>query len=156
MAQVCPYRYHLSAWRCTVFAGHGGRFIPNRGDDAHGRCPTHLHCRMVYSVLVVDDDPRFRDAFAEAVGSAPDLCLAGVAADLPEALQLLDALKPDVLLVDLALPSGNGIELIRYANTYLPQCHSMVVSVFDDDESILRCIQAGPPVICSKTRGKST
>ena len=98
---------------------------------------------MGHSVLVVDDDPRFRDAFAKAVGSAPNLLLAGAAADLPEALRLLQTLEPDVLLVDLALPSGNGIELIRYANTHLPQCHSMVVTVFGDDESVLRCIQAG-------------
>ena len=104
---------------------------------------THLHCRMGYSVLVVEDDSRFRDAFAQAVSGASELRLAGVAADVPEALQMLDTLKPDVLLVDLALPSGNGIDLIRYANTHLPQCHSMVVSIFDDDESILRCIQAG-------------
>lgn len=98
---------------------------------------------MGHSVLVVDDDPRFRDAFAKAVGSAPNLLLAGAAADLPEALRLIQTLEPDVLLVDLALPSGNGIELIRYANRHLPQCHSMVVTVFGDDESVLRCIQAG-------------
>jgi DNA-binding NarL/FixJ family response regulator len=96
-----------------------------------------------HSVLVVDDDPRFRDAFAKAVSGASDLRLAGEAADLPEALRLLTALEPEVVLVDLALPSGNGIELIRYANAHLPQCHSMVVTVFGDDASVLRCIQAG-------------
>ncbi len=98
---------------------------------------------MDHSVLVVEDDPRFRDAFVNAVSGAPGLRLAGQAADIPEGLRLLQALEPDVLLVDLALPSGNGIELIRYADTRLPKCHSMVVSVFSDDESVLRCIKAG-------------
>lgn len=102
-----------------------------------------LHCHMAHSVLVVEDDPRFRDAFAKAVSGDSGLCLAGVASDLPQALKLLDALQPNVLLLDLQLPSGNGIDLIRHASAHLPHCHSMVVTVFGDDESVLQCIKAG-------------
>lgn len=98
---------------------------------------------MVHSILIVDDDPRYRETFAEAVCRTEDLRLAGVANDLPEGLRLLDALEPDLLLVDLGLPGGSGIELIRRANERLPQCESMVVTIFGDDESVLRCIQAG-------------
>ena len=126
-----------------MFAVQGERFSQMVSRSPVVTAPARLHCRMGHSVLVVEDDPRFRDAFATAVNGASGLRLAGVAADVPEALQLLDALEPDVLLVDLALPSGNGIELIRHANARLPQCHSMVVTVFGDDESVLRCIQAG-------------
>src|SRR5574337_1923222 len=98
---------------------------------------------MAHSVLIVEDDPRFREAFTAAVRGAGDLRLAGVAYSLPEGLRLLDVLEPDVLLVDLGLPGGSGIELIRRAGERLPQCESMVVTIFDDDESVLRCIQAG-------------
>ena len=77
---------------------------------------------MAHSVLIVEDDPRFRETFASAVFSAPDLRLAGVADDLSEGLRLLDAFEPDVLLVDLGLPGGSGIELIRRADERLPQC----------------------------------
>jgi len=98
---------------------------------------------MVHSVLIVEDDASFRKTFASAVFGAPDLRLAGVADDLSEGLRLLDALEPDVLLVDLGLPGGSGIELIRRADERLPQCESMVVTIFGDDESVLRCIQAG-------------
>lgn len=98
---------------------------------------------MAHSILIVEDDPGFRGTFAEAVRSADDLRLAGTAGDLAEGLRLLRLLEPDVLLVDLGLPGGNGIELIRYADERLPQCESMVITVFDDDESLLRCIQAG-------------
>lgn len=95
------------------------------------------------SVLIVEDDPRLRASFSAAIAGAPDLRLAGAAGDLAQGRSLLDALEPDVLLVDLGLPGGSGIELIRHADEHLPQCESMVVTVFGDDESVLECIQAG-------------
>lgn len=98
---------------------------------------------MPHSILIVEDDPSYRETLAGAVSRTGDLCLAGVADDLPEGLRLLDALEPDVLLVDLGLPGGSGIEMIRRANERLPQCESMVVTIFGDDESVLHCIQAG-------------
>jgi DNA-binding NarL/FixJ family response regulator len=98
---------------------------------------------MAHSVLVVEDDPRFREAFAAAVRGAGDLRLVGVAENLSEGLRLLDGLEPDVLLVDLGLPGGSGIELIRRADERLPQCESIVVTIFGDDDSVLRSIQAG-------------
>jgi DNA-binding NarL/FixJ family response regulator len=98
---------------------------------------------MTPSVLIVEDDPRLRDSFAAALHSAGDLRLAGVAADLPEGLALLDSTAPDVLLVDIGLPSGSGIELIRHASRHLPKCESLVVTVFADDRAVIDCIQAG-------------
>ncbi|MBD9356570.1 response regulator transcription factor [Methylomonas albis] len=98
---------------------------------------------MNYSVLIVEDDPQFRTAFADAVASAADLRLAGVADDLPEGRRLLEYTKPDVLLVDIGLPSGSGIELIRWARHYLPNCDVMVITVFGDERHVLQCIEAG-------------
>jgi DNA-binding NarL/FixJ family response regulator len=98
---------------------------------------------MVPAVLIVEDDPRCSSAFADAVRAAPDLRLAGVAGDVAEGLRLLDDLRPDVLLVDIGLPSGSGIELIRHAHARLPQCETMVVTVFADDRAVLGCIEAG-------------
>lgn len=98
---------------------------------------------MPYSVLIVEDDPQFRAAFAGAVLGATDLYLAGVADDLPEGIRLLEQTAPDVLLVDIGLPSGSGIELIRRANKCLPNCDVMVVTVFGDEHHVLQCIEAG-------------
>lgn len=95
------------------------------------------------SVLIVEDDERFRAAFAGMVGDAPDMRLVGAAADLPQGLQLLRELRPDVLLVDLGLPSGSGVELIRYANERLPDTDVMVVSVFGDEPHVMASIEAG-------------
>jgi DNA-binding NarL/FixJ family response regulator len=95
------------------------------------------------TVLVVEDDERFRDAFCAMVGDAPDMSLVGSAEDLPEALALLRRLQPAVLLVDLGLPSGSGIELIRFAHAQLPQTDVMVVTVFGDEPHVMASLEAG-------------
>lgn len=98
---------------------------------------------MSCSVLIVEDDTRFRNAFSRAVRASAELNLVGTADDVGTGRAALDLLKPDVLLIDLGLPSGNGIELVRHARKFLPQCDSIVVSAFGDDDSVLSCIQAG-------------
>ncbi len=98
---------------------------------------------MVQSVLIVEDNPHFCAAFAEAITSAEDMTLAGIAHDVADGLKLLLATKPDVLLVDIGLPSGSGIELIRYAERHVAQCECMVVTVFADDQLVIECIEAG-------------
>jgi DNA-binding NarL/FixJ family response regulator len=98
---------------------------------------------MSHSVLIIEDDLQFRAAFADAIACADDLHLAGMAGDLPEGLRLLEQTKPDVLLVDIGLPSGSGIQLIRSAQACLPNCDVMVVTVFGDEHHVLECIEAG-------------
>ncbi|MGC3981813.1 MAG: response regulator transcription factor [Steroidobacteraceae bacterium] len=93
-------------------------------------------------VLIVEDDARFREAFAAAVTQADDMTLIGTAADYASGLGLLKKL-PDVMLVDLELPDGNGIGLIREAAKLLPQCDVMVVTVFGDERHVLQSIEAG-------------
>lgn len=95
------------------------------------------------SVLIVEDDERFRAAFAATITGASDLKLAGTASDLPHGLLLLRELRPDVVLVDLGLPSGSGIELIRHAHAHLPQTDVMVVSVFGDEPHVMASLEAG-------------
>jgi DNA-binding NarL/FixJ family response regulator len=95
------------------------------------------------SVLIVEDDERFRAAFAAVISEAADLRLVGTASDLPQGLLLLRELRPQVLLVDLGLPSGSGIELIRYAHQHLPQTDVMVVSVFGDEPHVMASLEAG-------------
>jgi DNA-binding NarL/FixJ family response regulator len=97
---------------------------------------------MGCSVLIVEDDARFREAFSQAVLRAPDLRLIGAAPDYQSGLALLKA-RPDVLLVDLQLPDGNGVDLIRAAARQVPPCDVMVVTVFGDERNVLQSIEAG-------------
>lgn len=94
-------------------------------------------------VVIVEDDERFRTSFVAAVQDAPDMCVAGVAANLSAGLALLARARPDVLLVDLGLPGGSGIALIRWASEHLPDCDAMVVTVFGDEPHVMASLAAG-------------
>jgi DNA-binding NarL/FixJ family response regulator len=101
-----------------------------------------MHPRGI-SVLVVEDDQSFRSAFSQAIEGADGLFLAGTAATFGEGQSLLARTKPDVLLVDLGLPDGNGIDLIRLASETLPDCEVMVTTVFGDERHVIASIEAG-------------
>ena len=100
-------------------------------------------CMSLFSVLIVEDQLRFREAFAHALEKAPDIRLVGMATDLQQGRKMFDQTRPDVLLVDLDLPGGSGIELIRHAAHVAPECEVMVISVFGDEQHVLSSIEAG-------------
>lgn len=99
--------------------------------------------KMQLKVAIVDDDARYRASIAHAVMSAPDMTLVGAADDVESGKALLTNRSPDVLLVDLGLPSGSGVALIAHAAAHLPSCDVMVVTVFGDERSVLASIEAG-------------
>lgn len=94
-------------------------------------------------VLLVEDDPTFFEAMRRAVELAPDLRLLGAATTLAEGRALVEGTSPDVLLVDLGLPDGNGIDLIRLARARHPDCDAMVITVFGDESHVIQSIEAG-------------
>ena len=94
-------------------------------------------------VAQVEDDVVFQHALSDAIQNAPDMALAWVA---PTRLQGLLALKGDpvdVLLVDLGLPDGSGIDIIRAAHTRWPSCNIMVSTVFGDELHVMQSLEAG-------------
>src|ERR1700733_3339588 len=98
---------------------------------------------MAHTVLIVEDDLRLRASLAQVVLGPVGLNLGGETGDLPEGLRLLEAMHPDVLLVDIGLPSGSGLELIRHAARRSPQCNVMVITVFGEEQLVVDCIEAG-------------
>jgi len=94
-------------------------------------------------VGVVEDDAASREAFVAMIGAQPDLALAMAAASRAEALALLPAAPMDVLLVDLGLPDGSGLDVIRATRAQWPQCSVLVSTIFGDEAHVLRSIEAG-------------
>lgn len=94
-------------------------------------------------VALVEDDPLFEEAFATAIQAAPDMQLAGVARNCRQARGLLEEPSAQVLLVDLGLPDGPGIDIIRMAQYRWPTCHVMVSTVFGDEAHVMQSLEAG-------------
>jgi DNA-binding NarL/FixJ family response regulator len=93
-------------------------------------------------VAIVEDDPILREDLARVVTHAEGLEVAGVGDTIAAGRTLLQG-DLDVLLIDLALPDGNGVDLIREARERLPQIKIIVVSIFGDARSVVRAIEAG-------------
>lgn len=98
---------------------------------------------MKLRVLIVDDDPAVLQPFAAAVAAADDMQVVGQASTLAQGRRLLLNCRPDVLLIDLGLPDGDGTALIAEATLALPGCEAMVVTVFGDEAHVLAAIEAG-------------
>jgi DNA-binding NarL/FixJ family response regulator len=94
-------------------------------------------------VALVEDDESFRNAVVAAIESAPDLVLSAVASNRAQGLRLLEGEPADVLLVDLGLPDGSGIDVIRAANTRWPKCSTMVSTAFGDEMHVMQSLEAG-------------
>lgn len=94
-------------------------------------------------VAIVEDDPDFSRALGAVVEGAPDMRLTGQAGSRAEGLALLFGPPADVLLVDLGLPDGSGIDVIRAAARLWPSCSIMVSTNFGDETHVMRSIEAG-------------
>ncbi len=99
----------------------------------------------VWHVLIVEDDPQMRGFFAASVMGCHDLVLDADVGTLAEARAWLDdpAHTVDVLLTDLGLPDGSGLDVIRHALRLRPDCEPLVISMFGDEENVLASIEAG-------------
>lgn len=99
-----------------------------------------------WRVLIVEDDVPMRDFFAASVQGSARLALAGALGSVAEACAWLErggAPPADVLLVDLGLPDGSGLEVIRHARLHQPQCEPLVISMFGDEDNVLASVEAG-------------
>jgi len=94
-------------------------------------------------VLVVDDHPVFRDGLAASLAALPDIEVAGVAADGPEAVEMASTGVADVVLMDLNLPSMSGVEATARTCALPDPPAVLVVTMVDDDDTVLAAMRAG-------------
>ncbi len=96
-----------------------------------------------HQVLLVEDDDNTRERLARIVDAHARLEIVAAVATLAEARTALAAQDPRVLLVDIGLPDGNGIELIREARDSHPRAEAMVITVFADEQHVVAALEAG-------------
>ncbi|MFC4244539.1 response regulator [Gryllotalpicola reticulitermitis] len=94
-------------------------------------------------LLIVDDQAAIRDALAVMLDLDPDVNVVGTAGDGRAALASVGALSPDVVLMDLNMPVMGGVEATSRLHSSRPTLPVVVLTTFEDDESILGALRAG-------------
>ena len=94
-------------------------------------------------ILLADDHPIVRDGLRAILGTQPDFEVVGEAAHGAEVLRQVDALRPDLLLLDLEMPRMDGVETLRQLRAEHPQVRVLVFTAFDTDERIMGALRAG-------------
>ena len=94
-------------------------------------------------VLLVDDHAILREGFAEIINSKPDLQVCGQASTVGRALEGVNRLKPDLVVVDISLQGGSGLELIKSLKAIHPRLPMLVLSMHEESLYAERALRAG-------------
>ncbi|MDO3650588.1 response regulator [Nocardia mangyaensis] len=94
-------------------------------------------------VFLVDDHEIVRHGVADLIDLEPDLEVIGEAGSCSQALARIPALRPDVAVLDVLLPDGNGIELCRELLSANPELRCLILTSFTDEQAMLNAILAG-------------
>ncbi len=94
-------------------------------------------------LLIVDDHPVVRDGLRGVFTGDPEFEVLGEAADGRRAVALAEARRPDVVLMDLRMPDGDGVTAIRELSERLPDVRVLVLTTYDTDSDVLPAIEAG-------------
>jgi len=94
-------------------------------------------------VLIVDDHPIVRDGLQGILAAHHDFEVVGQAANGAEAVRQTQALRADVVLMDLRMPEMGGVEAIKLLRTRSPETHILVLTTYDTDAEVLSALEAG-------------
>jgi DNA-binding NarL/FixJ family response regulator len=97
----------------------------------------------VIRILLADDHTLFREGLAGLLDAQPDLKVVGQAGDGLEALVMARRLKPDLILMDIAMPGADGVEATAWIKAELPQTIIVMLTVRDEDEKLFEAIKSG-------------
>ena len=102
-------------------------------------------------VLLADDHVVLREATAELVDHQPDMVVVGQAATGEETVRLTKRLRPDVVVMDIAMPRGNGLEATRHIVGELPDVRVLVLTAHEDRDHVIPLLEAGAVGYLPKT-----
>ncbi|AIQ61985.1 LuxR family transcriptional regulator [Paenibacillus stellifer] len=94
-------------------------------------------------IVIADDHPLFRSGVRNLLGTTEDLQLVGEASTGDEALELAAALQPELILMDIRMSGLNGIEATRLIKERFPHIEVLILTMFQDDQSVFTAMRAG-------------
>jgi DNA-binding NarL/FixJ family response regulator len=97
----------------------------------------------VLTVFLVDDHEVVRRGVGDLLDEEEDLTVIGQAGSASEALARIPALRPDVAVLDMRLPDGNGVELCRELRSRLPELNCLILTSYTDEQAMMDAILAG-------------
>jgi len=112
---------------------------------------SQAHAREKIRVLLADDHPPFREGLSRLLGEESDVEVVAVVADGEEAVRVAEELSPDVVIMDVAMPSLNGIEATKQIKAALPNAAVVVLSAYDYDSYVFSAIEAGAAAYLMKS-----
>lgn len=96
-----------------------------------------------HKILIADDHAMVRDGVKNLVGQNKELVVIGEASSGKEAMELFDKLKPDLLIMDISMPDMNGMDVSKSILAKNPQANIIILSMYDDEDYISRCLEFG-------------
>lgn len=115
-------------------------------------------------VAIVEDDAGIRQGLEWLLKSSAEFSCVASCKNTEEAMRLLPKAAPEVVLMDINLPDGSGIECTAYIKELMPSIQVVIITVYDDDEKVFNALRAGasgyvlkrtPPKKCCNRFGKS-
>ncbi len=97
----------------------------------------------VITVFLVDDHEVVRRGVADLIEEAENLTVIGQASSVSQALARIPALRPDIAVLDVRLPDGNGVELCRELRSALPDLNCLMLTSYTDEQAMMDAILAG-------------
>jgi DNA-binding NarL/FixJ family response regulator len=94
-------------------------------------------------VVLADDHPVFRHGLRALLDEAPDIDVVGEAASGEAGAELVESLRPDLVLMDIKMPGLNGIDATRRIHSGSPDVRVLILTMFEDDNSVFAAMRAG-------------
>jgi two-component system response regulator DevR len=98
---------------------------------------------LMLRVFLVDDHEVVRRGVADLLDEEDDLTVVGQASTVAEALARITAVRPDIAVLDIRLPDGNGVELCRELRSRFPDLHCLMLTSYPDEQAMMDAILAG-------------
>lgn len=112
--------------------------------------PRDVRLPYAINVVIVDDHPLFRDGLRQALELHRDIRVIGQCADGHEAVDMASAKRPDVVILDINLPSMNGLQVARLIKAEQPEVAIVMLTAYHDAEQVLHAMRSGASAYCEK------